>query len=452
MTKLKFFLLVLFSLVFLNAIKTNYGGRLTILLNEPVDFSYSTTNYSDSIFYSLIHENFFFMKEDGSIYSNIFSDFFIDKVENRAVLEVKKNLSFSNGSPVNANNVYSSLKVFLNRENTNAKKISRSIKSIKSSGSIVYIHLNYLPDNFFSLLSSPELVLLSMNENTFSGMMTPSEWERGGFLKLIPNRYYSGGHTYLDGVTVVFDEKKSPDVFLSEPGRSFPDTMELKAGVYQNIFLTFPSGKTGKNTRIALFSLIKTFFNKYNFNELSSLTSDSESPVSVGVTVFSQRKIKSILRNSEIKLYVNSSLKKFETDLLNYIKSNHLKISIIFIKSAQLREFLESGNSVDFYLTEKLFDKKTPVDEKIKRVIYELTFSGFNEKYLKIVNELEEMKYLNNTELMMDRLSAIIGMLINEEYILPLKQKNFSLYCKNKFTGLILDYHGRPLFAKIRLK
>jgi len=440
------------SIFFIFAIKIKYGGQLSILLNEPVDFNYSTTNYSDTIFYSFIHENFFYMKNDGTISSNIFSKFSYDKSKNQVFLEIKTNSSFSNGSPITGKNIHYSLKVFFNRENSIAKKISRSINKIETKDNKVFINFNYELDNIFQLLSSPELALLSMNENAFSGMFIPDEWERKKYLKLIPNIYYPGGHTYLDRINITFDNKSSPDIFLADPGSAFTTHKEFKGGIYQNIFLTFPTGKTGKNTRIALYSFLKVFFNKYKFEDINSLTSDRESPVSITVTQFSMRKIRSILRNSQFKLYVNSSLKKYEEDLNKFIKKNYLRISLVFIKNAQLREFTESGTFIKFYLTEKLFSSKTPHVDKIRKIIFELTFSRFSEKYLQIVNELEELKYLKNSELLMDRVSAVIEILINREFILPVKQKYFSLYCKDKFKNLFFDYYGRPLFTKIRMK
>lgn len=452
MTNLRRIFVIGVSVFLIFAIKVKYGGQLSILLNEPVDFNYSTTNYSDTVFYSFIHENFFYMKKDGIVFSNIFKEFSFDKNSNKINLEVKNYSSFSNGSPINGKNIHYSLKVFFSRENSVARKISRSVNKIETNGNKVVITLNYKLDNIFQLLSSPELVILSMNENAFSGMFIPDEWERKKHLKLIPNRYFPGGHTYLDRVNVTFDNKSRPDIFLADPEGGFSSHIELKNGIYQNIFLTFPTGKAGKNTRIALYSFLKVFFNGYKFDDISSLTSDSESPVSIKVKQFSMRKIKAILGNSQFKLYVNSSLKKYEDELNNFIKRNYLRISLVFIKSIKLREFTESGTMVKFYLTEKLFSSKTPLVDKIKKIIFELTFSRFNEKYLQIVNELDELKYLKNDELLMDRISTVIETLINKENILPLKQQQFSLYCKDKFKGLFLDYYGRPVFTKIRLK
>ncbi|MCK5222354.1 MAG: hypothetical protein KAR14_12290 [Candidatus Aminicenantes bacterium] len=452
MTNVKRLLIVIVSIFFVFAIKVRYGGQLSILLNEPVDFNYSTTNYSDTIFYSFIHENFFYMKKNGAVFSNIFSKFSYDKNKNKLYLEIKNNSSFSNGSPITGKNIHYSLKVFFNRENYIAKKISRSVNKIETNDNKVFITFNYELDNIFQLLSSPELAVLSMNENAFSGMLIPDEWERKKYIKLIPNIYYPGGHTYLDRVNVTFDNKSSPDLFLADPGSKFASHIEFKGGIYQNIFLTFPIGKTGKNTRIALYSFLKVFFNKFEFEDINSLTSDKESPVSIKVTQFSMRKIRSILRNSQFKLYINSSLKKYEEELTKFIKKNYLRISLVFIKNTQLREFTESGTLIKFYLTEKLFTSKTPHVDKIKKIIFELTFSRFSEKYLQIVNELDELKYLKNSELLMDRISAVIEILINREFILPLKQKQFSLYCKDKFKNLFLDYYGRPVFAKIRMK
>ncbi len=452
MTRLNKLVLIIASILLIFAVKVRYGGQLTILLNEPVDFNYSTTNYSDTVFYTFIHENFFFMSQEGDIYSNIFSEFNHDKKNNKVILEVKPNSSFSNGSPIEGKNIHYSLKVFLNRENSTAKKISRAINKIETENNKIIIYLNYNIENIFKLLSSPELVILSMNENAFSGMMIPDEWERKKYLKLIPNIFYPGGRSYLDRINVVFNNSESPDIFLGDPGSKFTSFNEFKGGIYQNIFLTFPSGETGKNTRIALYSFLKVFFTKYNLKELNSLTSDNESPVSIDILRFSMRKIRSILRNSQFKLYINSSLKKYEEELNLFIKKNYLRISTVFIKNTQLREYMESGTQIKFYLTEKLFSAKTSYVDKIKKIIFELTFSRFNEKYLQIVNELDELNFLNNDELLMDRISTIIEMLINKEFILPLKQKEFSLFSKDKFYNLKLDYYGRPIFSRVRLK
>ena len=452
MTKINKLAVILSAILLIFAVKVRYGGQLSILLNEPVDFNYSTTNYSDTVFYTFIHENFFYMSNGGDIYSNIFREFNYDKQNNKVSLEVKAKSSFSNGSPIEGKNIHYSLKVFLNRENSTAKKISRAINRIETENNKISIYLNYKIENIFKYLSSPELVILSMNENAFSGMMIPDEWERNKYLKLIPNIYYPGGHAYLDKVNVVFNNTESADIFLGDPGSKYSSYSEYKGGIYQNIFLTFPSGKTGKNTRIALYSLLKVFYKKYDLLELSSLTSERESPVSIDIRQFSMRKIRTILRNSQFKLYINSSLKKYEDDLNQFIKKNNLRISTVFIKNTQLREYVESGTQIKFYLTEKLFSAKTSHVDKIKKIIFELTFSRFNEKYLQIINELDELNYLKNEELLMDRISSVIEILINKEFILPLKQKEFSLFSKDKFHDLKLDYYGRPIFNKVRLK
>jgi len=452
LTRIHKLVVILAAVLLIFAVKVRYGGQLSILLNEPVDFNYSTTNYSDTVFYTLIHENFFYMSAKGNVYSNIFREYSYDKNSNKIRLVVKDNSSFSNGSPIEGKNIHYSLKVFLNRENSIAKKISRAVKKIETDNNEIIIYLNYKIDNFFKYMSSPVLVILSMNENAFSGMMIPDEWERKKYLKLIPNIYYPGGHSYLDKINVVFNNSESSDIFLGDPGSKYSSFKEFKGGIYQNIFLTFPSGKTGKNTRIALFSLLKVFFKKYDLKELSSLTSEKESPVSIDIRQFSMRKIRTILRNSHFKLYINSSLKKYQDELDQFIKKNYLRISTVFIKNTQLREYMESGTQIKFYLTEKLFSSKTSHVDKIKKIIFELTFSRFNAKYLKIVNELDELKYLKNDELLMDRISSVIEILINKEFILPVKQKEFSLFSKDKFHNLRLDYYGRPLFNKIRLK
>ncbi len=60
------------------AIKPYYGGEITMRLNEPTSFHLNTANYSNLIFYSLIYENFFFLKKNGEITSNVFQDYRYD--------------------------------------------------------------------------------------------------------------------------------------------------------------------------------------------------------------------------------------------------------------------------------------------------------------------------------------------------------------------------------------
>lgn len=445
-------IILVITLIFLGAIKEKYEGALQIRLNEPINFSHSTANYSDTIFFSMIYENFFYLKSDADIYSNLFSKYSYDNEKRVVTLKLKPSLSFSNGSPVTTKNIKHSLRIFLNKDISASKKLSRVIKNFRNEGDLFYIELNYNIPEIMTILTSPELVLLSLNEQAFSGQFVPSRWERNKFIVLIPNRYYPGGRTYLDQIKVVFFDYYYPDLFMGDPGSVKDGYIEENSGIYQNIYLSFPSGKTGTNTKIALYSLLKNFFIKNNGEELNSLTSSKESPISVNIKKFSYRKIRSILRYSEIKLYISSSLKRIEKDLTEFLNSYKINISLVFIENSQLKDFINSNKSIKYLVTEKLFNKKDHIEDKIRRIISELSFSRFNEKYLKFLKELEEIKNINNEELLIESISRIVSALINDEFILPIVQTRFSLFINKNFKDISMDYYGRPLMQKVKTR
>ncbi|MEN8152640.1 MAG: hypothetical protein ABFR75_01335 [Acidobacteriota bacterium] len=449
---MKKLLILLITLTFLGAIKEKYEGTLNIRLNEPVNFSHSTSNYSDTIFYSLIYENFFYLNKKADISSNIFSQYIYEKEKRVVTLKLKPNLSFSTGAPVTTKNIKYSLRFFLNRDISAAKKLSRVIRSFRYEGDFFYIDLNYNVPDILNILTAPELVLLSLNEQAFSGQFFPSQWERNKFMILVPNLFYPGGRSYLNQIKIVFYDYYYPDLYLGDPGSVNKGYSEKNSGIYQNIYLSFPSGKTGTNTKIALYSLLKNFLLKFNFVRLNSLTSAEESPVSVGIKKFSFRKIRTILRYSQIKLYISSSLKRIEKDLLEYLKSYNINISLVFIENSKLKEFIKSNRSVKFLVSEKLFNKKDHIEDKIRSIISELSFTRFNEKYLKFLKELEEIKNINNEELLIESVSNIVTTLINDEFVLPLAHKKFSLYINNNFKDIFMDYYGRPLMQMVKTK
>ncbi|MCI0470504.1 MAG: ABC transporter substrate-binding protein, partial [Candidatus Aminicenantes bacterium] len=163
--------------VFLNclilaaAIKINYGGEVAIRLNEPATFAFSPSDYSNLVFYSLIYENFFYLKNNGDIRSNIFENYSYDNQAKTLSLSLKDNLSFSNGTAVTARDVRSSLRSFLDYDLASAKKIRSIIKSIKQvDENQVQIELLYDNPGFAGLLTAPELVLLPLTGQTYSGI------------------------------------------------------------------------------------------------------------------------------------------------------------------------------------------------------------------------------------------------------------------------------------------
>ena len=449
MAKTKLLLLPL-ALLLIFAIKPYYGGEITIRLNEPTSFTLNTANYSNLIFYSLIYENFFYLKKDGEIFSNVFQEYRYDAGSKTLTLTVKDNLSFSNGKPLTARNIQVSLKIFMNANLFAASKLNKTVKNVRVNDNQVRIEL--LTDNpdILSLLSAPELVVLAENEQSFSGMFFPQEWEKNRHLVLKANPFYSGGRTYLDRAKITFSESTPPDLFLASPNQFKENFREFDSGIFQNIYLCFLQSDMGQNSKIALFTLLKRFNeatgNKYK--ELRTLTSDEESPVSIRIKTMSTQKMASLLKYSEIKLYILASLSNLEKDLEAFLKSSNLKIETLFIDDSQLMAFLNSA-AIQYLLIDKIFQKKVPAEEKISRILKETSFNQFNARYLRMLSELDEVKFSNSPELLMEQIARISEAIVNDGFIFPLFQKNYSLYLRKSWPAMEIDYYGRPLLQKV---
>jgi len=443
-------LLMINSFMFSN-IRVEYGGEVGIFLNEPSSLSPIISNYSNMIFYSLIYENFFYLTKDGNLFSNIFKDYVYNKEKKYVKFILKENLSFSNGDPIDSKIIVKSLKLFFSKKTLNSIKLSKLIKNINIDKNNIYINLIYNKDDIIYLFTAPELIVLNDSANGYSGAFFPLEWIKGDRIILKSNKYYSGGRPYIDKIVVYFNENLNYDIFISEPNNYFKQYNEIPSGVYQNIYLCFPESKIGKNTRIALFSLLKRFFKKYkNLTSLNSLTSDEESPVSISIKPFSLRKIKSILRYSRINLYIDSSLKNYERDLIDFLNNNKLKINTIFLLNNEIKNFLEN-TEIKYILVEKVFKKKDAIEEKIKRIIRELTFKRFSDEYLVRMNEIDELINMKNEDLLMDKIAEIVSELIEKGIILPLYQLRYSIYINKKLKGIQIGYYGRPFLNKLRL-
>lgn len=449
----------------MSAIKPFYGGEITLRLNEPEDFSYTPSSYSNLIFYSLIYENFFYLEADGDVYSHIFKEYRYDKQIRTLNLVLKDNISFSNGDPITPQKVKISLNLFLDMNLASSRKLRRMIKQIKAPAgeNRLEIQLLYDDDNIIASFTTPELVLTSGSDQVFSGMFKPDEWVKSRYIVLKPNLFYPGGRSYLDTVKVVFYDFYYPDVFLAAPGMGDERFIELDAGVYQNFYLAFPEGKVGRNTSIALYSLLKGFFKaqakeaeagdevaRPGMVELNALTSNEESPITLNIQTFSRGRIRSILRYSKIKLYILSSLKKMEEAFHQYIRKRGAPIETLYIGDSQLVNFM-ANTSIKYLLMVKTFNRRMPLEEKIKVILKEMSFARFNETYLKLLNQLDEMKNLNDDELSMNLVSGIIEKIINDRFILPLYQRRYSIYVKKQVKGITLDYYGKPLFREIRV-
>jgi len=433
------------------AIKPHYGGQIAIRLNEPTSFHLNTSSYSNLIFYSLIYENFFYLKKDGQISSNVFQDFRYDAAVRTLYLTVKDNLSFSNGKPLTAKNIQVSLKVFMGADLFVASRLSRVVKGVHFSGSQVTVEL--LADNpdILSLLTAPELVVLAEDEQSFSGLFYPQEWEKGHHLTLRANPFYPGGRTYLDTVRITFADAPTPDMFLASPNQFKDHFQEFDSGIFQNIYLCFLKSDVGQNTKIALYTLLKGFNEAAGskFRVLNALTSEEESPVSIRIKTFTPQKTASILKHSEIKLYALSSLSSLEKELADFLKQSGLKIETLFIDDSQFTAFLDSA-AIQFVLIDKIFQKKTPSEEKISRILKESSFNQFNAKYLRMLSELEEARFSNSQELLMEQIARISEAIASDGFIFPLFQKNYSLYIHKSWPALEIDYFGRPLLQQVR--
>ncbi len=433
------------------AIKPHYGGEVTIHLNEPANFNYTPSDYSNLVFYSLLYENFFYLKNNGEIVSNIFDRYTYDKEHRAVVLELKENLSFSNGSPIDADSVALSLKLFLNLKVETSLKLRRIIKRTDTEKQKIIIRLMYDNPDIIGLLTAPELVVLSGSPGIFSGMFQPVEWERNKHIRLAPNKYYPGGRTYLDGVKIIFYDFYYPDMFLSKPGLNDSEFLELNAGIYQNIYLGFPHGKVSTNKRLAMYSLLRDFAKSVEMTPLDVLTSEEESPVTLDIKRLSYRRVRSILRRSRIQLYIVSSLKEIEEKLDAFLKKRGIHLETIYMNDNVLRDFMNNA-PVQYLLMVKVFNKRVPIEEKIKRIVKEMSFNRFDENYLKMLNELEEVKFLDNDELLYDHVSTLIEKIVNDGFLLPLFQKRYSFYVRKGVKGIELDYYGRPLFRGMGLE
>lgn len=434
------------------AVKPRYGGEVSIRLNEPIDFSPTTANYSNLVFYSLIFENFFYLRADGTVYSNIFSSAVYQPSDRTFTLTVKKKLSYSNGKPLGAENIRHSLKYFLGQDLLAASRLNKLIKEIRVVENRVVVELlNDFPA-IPQLFLAPELVVISESEQSFSGPFQPAEWSKGRQLVLKANPFYPGGRTYLDSVRVVFTDEVMPDIYLGAPGRPQSGYKEYNSGVYQNIYLCFPQPGTRQNVEVALYSFLKQFNERLNlpFKDLNSLISDAESPVTVSIKTMPAAKMLSLLHYGDIRLYAQSSLKEFETAFADFLRVHQVRMELIFIDNTQVLNFMKNSE-VRYMMIEKIFQKKTPAAEKVARILRETTFTQFNEKYLRLLNELEEVDKSGNNELMMEQTARTITAIVNDGFILPLFQKNFSLYIKEKLLQPEIDYYGRPLLQRALL-
>ncbi len=449
-TKLCICLLSMLTLVF--AIKPRYGGEVTLRLNEPANFDFNPSDYSNLVFYSLLYENLFYLEQEGDIYTNLFSNYSYDGNQRKLLLDLRKNISFSDGSPVTVEHIKQSLLSFLELKLETASRLRRIIRTIDTDAASgrVSVALMYDVPDITGLLTAPELVLLPSVSGIFSGIFYPVEWEKDTHMKLAPNRFYPGGRSYLDGVKVVFYDFNYPDIFLGSPGITPDNFQEYAAGVYQNTYLSFPAGKVGNNQRLALYSLLKEFGEYLELTPLNSLTADEESPVSLNIRKISRRRVRSILRYSRAKLHMLSSFKPMEEKFKEFLKKRGVRMETLFLSESALTDFI-SEDSLRYLVMVKVFNTRMPIAQKIKKIVRELIFSQFNEAYLKMLNELEEVAFLKDEEMLTDHIARLVEKIINDGTLLPLFQKRYSFYVNRYLEGVEPDYYGRPLFQRLRM-
>ncbi len=448
-------LALLLPLLLVFASKPRYGGSLSIKLDEPSSFSLNNSSYSNLILYSLIYENFFFLQESGGIVSHIFKEYAYDGKTRTLTLVLKDNLSFSNGKPITPDHIQTSLNIFLHSDLLSASRLAKILKNIRQDNGRMLIELLADTPDILSLLCEPELVVLTDSEQAFSGPFFPSEWLKSRYITLSANPFYPGGRPYLDTVKVVFEAGANADLFLGPPGQApfQNDYGESNSGIYQNIYLCFPQAGIGQNTRVALYTLLQQFNQTGGspFSPLHALTSDAESPISVEIKPLAPQKVIAVLKNFDAKLHVLSSLSGLESDLRRFLGQSRLKLEPVFIDDAQLKSSLNSA-AVKIILIDKVFQKKTSAEEKISLILKELSFSRFNEKYLRLLSELAELEGSHDSQLLAEQVAKISETIIQDGFILPLFQKNFSLYVKKTLDGLEIDYFGRPLLQRANLK
>lgn len=459
MTRALKLILILSALCCIFAIKPHYGGEVTLRLNEPESFAYSPSSYSNLVFYSLIYENLFYLTPTGEIYSNLFEDYKYDRANRTWNLRLKDGLNFSNGYAIEGKHIKLSLTLFLELNLASSRKLRRMIAEIDAPDGKKTVALRLMTDepNLVASLTAPELVLSGGTDDAYSGAFYPVEWVKNQYIRLAPNPYYAGGRAYLDSLKVVFYDIYYPDVFLSQPGMTDRGFKELNAGVYQNMYLVFPQSRVGANTRVALYSLLREFYKtrddgaQSGLVPLNALTSNEESPVTLNIRSFNNRRVRSILRVSRIKLFILSSLKSMEEPFNQFLGKKRLTIEPIYVSDGDLVNFV-NNNSVQYLLVGKTFNRRVPLEEKIKIILKEMSFGRFNETYLRLLNQLDEVQALKNEELMMDLCSRIIEKVINDGLILPLYQRRYSIYIKEHLKGMELDYYGKPLLQKVRVK
>ncbi len=452
MQVIKFIAIIVVAVLSIAAVKPHYGGDVTIRLNEPTSLSFSSTTYSNQIFCSMIYENFFYLSRNGETSSHIFASTESSEDNREWRLELKKVLALSDGSPLTINIVETSLKQFLQKDLASSRKVAKYIREVRTEGDTLIINLLSSVKKLPVLLSAQDLVIITGKDGVFAGQFKPVEWEKGKHIKLIPNIYYPGGRSYLNSVTAIFHNSFYPDVFLTEPGS--PGNLryrEIKSGIYQNIYLCFPEGRVGKNTRTAIYTLFKKYLKSSKQKSLGALTSEEESPVTINIPVTSYRRMKSILRSLKSRIYFVTSLKEFEEGVSGYVKKIKLKPITSVVRDDNVSDFVKN-NQVDFLVLEKVFNMGAGVDAKVEKVVRELSFNNFNEEYLKLLSELNEIRNLKNEEILLDQVASIIGKVIKEGIVIPLSQKRFALMVSRRLNGIESDYFGRPLFHKAGIR
>lgn len=433
------------------AVKTRYGGEIRLRLNEPDTLRLSASSHSNLLFYSLLYENFFYLVPGREIESHLFRRFQYDEASMTLSLELHEGLAFSNGKPVLSRHVKNSLTAFFSRVLYRSKRLAGKVKSIVVKGDYsLNIQLTAADASIITELAAPELVLTGDEETAFSGPYLPKSWEKGRFMELVANPYYSGGRQPIERAVVFFQDVDNLDVFLAEPTFASPSYNAYPSGLYENTYITFPAaGNTGNNKRLAFYSLCRNLPGLNGYHHLESLTSAQESPLTLAIKAMPDYRIMPILRNSRQTLYLASSISVMEPALNERFRKLSIPVEIRILSDNDLSGYIEK-NPVPVLIVKKLFRTETPLTEKLSALIREFSFNRFDETTLGLIKQLEEVSGFDRDELIVPAISGIMERLVEDGIILPLYQQRFQLMVRQNFKPVLIDHFSRIVWSRLR--
>lgn len=448
-------LLLLFLVVMvipgIAALKTRYGGELRIRLNEPESLRANASSHDSLILSSLLYDNFFYSLPGHELESHLFKRFQYEPTSMSLQLELHEGLAFSNGRPVLSRHVRNALTGFFKRSLYRAKKLAGRVKNMVVRGdTVLEIFFSSPNPDFASELTAPELVLTGDEETAFSGPFYPGSWEKGKQMTFLANPHFAGGRHPLDRVLVFFQETPGLDIFLAEAGYTSPLYKAFPSGLYENVYISYPGSDTsGQNKRMAFYALCKGLAGLTGFTRLDTLTSAEESPFSLSIKLFTDRRVVSLLRNSKQIIHLTSSLGSLVQPLTDRFKQLAIPLEIRTVSDTELSGYIQQ-NDVPILIAKKLFRTDMPLAEKLATLLREFSFNRFNEEALGLINQLEEIASLDDENLRITALGTMVEKIVESGTVLPLYQQRFSLMVTKRFESVIIDYYGRIVWSEIR--